>query len=183
MNEKEKVGKDQYWDAAAECASATLYSAGTVAGALSAQPWLAAPLGFNAITSSTTCIAKIASIASGQTVGQYTQLSGAMALLDPWGMLLAAGTRGETLTNSAPANVFSAGQSQTELLYDLLSAPRKFTKTDYFQIAGDLIKHASSASDVNSRQERLLGITLRDKAEEKPIPLYDVPQPKGTKSE
>lgn len=178
-----KVGKDQYWDAAAECASATVYTAGTVAGAMSAQPWLAAPLGFNAITSSMVCIVKITSIASGQTVGQYTQLSGAMALLDPWGQLLAAATGGETLKNSAPANVFSAGQSLTELLYDVLSTPRRFTKAEYFQIAGDLIKYASSAPDLNPRQERLLGVTLRDRTDEKPIPLYDVPQPKGKKNE
>lgn len=181
MKENEKIGEAQYWDAAAECASATAYTVGTVFGAMSLQPWAAAGLGFNAITSSTACIAKIASIASGQTVGQYSELSGAMALLDPWGLLLAAGTGGETLKNSAPSNVFSAGQSQTELFYEVLSKPRRLSKTDFFQIAGDLIKYASSASDGSLRQERLLGVSLRDKTDENPILLYEVP--KGKKNE
>lgn len=179
MKQNEKVGTDQYWDVATECASAGLYITGTAFGAVSAEPWLVAALGFNAITSSTACIAKITSIASGQTVGQYTQLSGAMALLDPWGLLLAAGTRGETLKNSAPANVFSSGQSLTELLYDKLSKPSKFKKAEYFQIAADLVKYASSSGDVTSKEGRLLGVSLLDKTEETPIHLDDVPSSKG----
>lgn len=179
MKQTEKVGTDQYWDAATECASAVLLSTGTVLSAMSAQPWAAAALGFNAITSSTACIAKITSIASGQTVGQYTQLSGAMTLLDPWGQLLAVGTGGGTLSNSAPANVFASGQSLTETLYEKLTRPSKFKKAEYFQIAADLIRYASSSADVNPREGRLLGVSLLDKSDEKPIHLDDVSSPEG----
>ena len=178
MSQNEKAREDQYWDMASECAAAVAYDTAAILGALAGQPWTSAGVAFNAITSSTACIAKVTSLASGQTVEQYAQLSGAVGLLDPWGKLLAAATRGETLTNTAPANLFSAGQSQTELLFEKLSKPGKFRKADYAILLGDLIKYASSSGDVKARQDRLLGVSLLDKADKKSIPLYDAPLPK-----
>jgi hypothetical protein len=169
MTDKATERQAQNRDAAFECVAAVASAAATVLSL--GRPSTAITMGYNAITGSVSCIAKITSLASGQTPEQYQQLSGGLSMLDPWGAAIGIATGGASLGNASLSTSLAIGQSQGELLFTLLEhPPRSLEPVQWLQVAADFTKYFGVVDDTDLRPEKLMGVTLRDAPPPKTVP-------------